>query len=142
MIVLLAVLLVLPMLASNGEARNSMLNGVNDTCGTNYDCGICHSDPGGGGPLNAGGEGYVDSGYDPCSFCPGAPGCGGTGGTCADITSQNECNNDPNCEWIGNKKTGYCFERGDERDHGQQDYSDSDKLYSGNAAYHRGTGVY
>jgi len=105
--VLLAVLLVLPMLASNGEARNSMLNGVNDTCGTNYDCGICHSDPGGGGPLTDDGEGYVASNYDPCYFCPGAPGCGGAA-VCSDITDQNTCNDDPNCVWVGNKKNGTC----------------------------------
>jgi len=32
--------------------------------------------------------------------------CGGS--ICADITSMNECNNDPACEWIGTKKNGSC----------------------------------
>jgi hypothetical protein len=53
-------------------AKNSYLNSVNSTCGTNYDCGLCHEDPKGGGPLTLEGDDYVASGYDASIFCPGS----------------------------------------------------------------------
>ena len=62
------------------QAKNSYLNGVNSNCGTSFSCGICHIDPKGGGPLTAGGDDYVASGSDTCTFC--ADVCGG--GTCTD----------------------------------------------------------
>jgi hypothetical protein len=55
-------------------AKNSYLNSVNSTCGTTYDCGLCHVDPRGGGPLTPDGQAFVDSGYDPTYFCQGT-GC-------------------------------------------------------------------
>jgi hypothetical protein len=64
------------------EAKGGYLNDVNSTCGTNDDCGICHVDAGGGGPLNDGGDAWEASGGDPCIFCPSVPVCGGT--TCTD----------------------------------------------------------
>jgi len=55
---------------SGAFATNSYLNSVNNTCGTNYGCGLCHVDPGGGGPLTADGSAFKSSGHDPCFFCP------------------------------------------------------------------------
>jgi hypothetical protein len=54
------------------EAKKSYLNSVNNTCGTAYDCGLCHVDPGGGGTLTTEGEGFRDSSYDPTFFCDGS----------------------------------------------------------------------
>ena len=51
------------------QAKNSYLNGVNSNCGTSFSCDICHIDPKGGGPLTAGGDDYVASGSDTCTFC-------------------------------------------------------------------------
>lgn len=68
--------------ASYAQARTSMLTSVNSTCGTTYNCGICHIDPKGGGPLTSGGNGYVNSGNDSCYFC--ASKCGSTNCTDAD----------------------------------------------------------
>jgi hypothetical protein len=56
-------------------ARTPFLNEVNNVCSTNDGCDLCHQDPDGGGSLNAGGEGYVQSGNDPCFFCPDSPAC-------------------------------------------------------------------
>ena len=58
-------------LSGSALAKKPYLTGVNSTCGTTYGCDLCHLDPGGGGPLNADGENYRDSGYDPTYFCPG-----------------------------------------------------------------------
>lgn len=69
MIILLAVLVLVPAMLSVSEARRSMLDEVNATCGANYGCGLCHVDPRGGGALTSGGTGYRNSGYDPCYFC-------------------------------------------------------------------------
>jgi hypothetical protein len=66
----LTLLVALALVVSVAEARRSMLDDVNATCGTSYGCGLCHIDPKGGGPLTADGEGYVASGNDPCYFCP------------------------------------------------------------------------
>jgi len=52
-------------------AKGSYLNSVNSSCGTTYDCGLCHIDPGGGGALNQEGKNFVSSGYDPAYFCSG-----------------------------------------------------------------------
>lgn len=57
--------------AAQAQAKNSYLNSVNTTCQTSYGCDLCHVDPSGGGPLNADGQAYVNSGYDPTYFCPG-----------------------------------------------------------------------
>lgn len=62
-------------MVTNASAFTSFLNGVNNTCGTTYGCGVCHVDPGGGGPLNAGGNAYVNAGNNPCVFCPTAAAC-------------------------------------------------------------------
>jgi putative metal-binding protein len=69
---------------STAEARNSMLSGVNSTCGTSYGCGACHIDPQGGGPLTAAGAGYAAAGNDSCYFCPDV--CGPVP-TCTDADS-------------------------------------------------------
>ena len=96
----------LPMLASLSEARQSMMDNVNTVCGTNYsNCGLCHVDPRGGGPLNSGGDGYLASGA--CYFCPTDADCTGGGGCkprkerCND-GKDNDCDGlidcaDPNC---------------------------------------------
>jgi len=105
-------------------AKTSYLNSVNSTCGTSYDCGLCHNDPRGGGSLNPDGQAYRNSGYDPTYFCAGT-GCtdidgdgfsieGGTCGAvdcddnnaaihpnaaevCDDIVD-NDCDNNADCE--------------------------------------------
>lgn len=78
MVILLAVLVAVPTMFSVSEARKSYLDSVNSTCGTNYDCGLCHIDPKGGGPLTLQGQGFQASGNDPCYFCTsscGTPTC-------------------------------------------------------------------
>ena len=83
---------------SRAESRSSMLSGVNSTCGTNYGCGLCHIDPKGGGPLTSGGQGYVDSGNDPCYFCQTK--CGSTSCTDADrdgYFAQSNCGTSVDC---------------------------------------------
>lgn len=67
---------------SVSDARRSYLGDVNNTCGTNYGCGVCHVDPSGGGALNSGGDGYVASGYDSCYFCANSASCAAP--TCTD----------------------------------------------------------
>jgi hypothetical protein len=62
------------LLAGPAQAKKPYLSSVNSTCNENYDCDLCHIDPGGGGPLNSDGEAFRDSGYDPTYFCPGT-GC-------------------------------------------------------------------
>ncbi len=109
-IILLAVLFLVPLLVNKAEARNSYLNDVNGTCGTSYSCDLCHIDPGGGGPLNAEGQAYVNSGYDSCYFCPGAAGCvvcdpsetsctDGVDNDCDGLTdcADTDCAGDPAC---------------------------------------------
>ena len=81
----LTVFLCVTFMVTIAQARRSMLSGVNDTCGTSNDCGLCHVDPKGGGPLTSGGEGYLASGNDSCYFCPDV--CGG--GTCTDADNDN-----------------------------------------------------
>ncbi len=76
MTVTITVLFCLSIMVTFAQARNGMLTGVNETCGTSYDCGICHIDPAGKGPLTADGDGYAASGNDSCYFC--ADVCGGT----------------------------------------------------------------
>lgn len=53
------------------QAKKPYLSSVNSTCLISYDCDLCHIDPNGGGPLNADGQSFADSGYDPSYFCPG-----------------------------------------------------------------------
>jgi hypothetical protein len=60
------------LLAANAEAKKPYLSSVNGTCGTNYDCGLCHVDPGGGGQLTSSGQEFRDNNYDPTVFCPGS----------------------------------------------------------------------
>lgn len=60
----------LTLAAANAYAYNSYLSGVNSTCGTSYNCGICHVDPRGGGPLTADGTAWKNAGRDNCYFCP------------------------------------------------------------------------
>lgn len=78
----LTVFLCLTFIVTIAQARKNMLSGVNDTCGTSYDCGICHVDPKGGGPLTPEGEAYFASGNDSCSLCTEM--CGGSNCTDAD----------------------------------------------------------
>lgn len=56
-------------------AKKPYLTSVNNTCGTNYDCGLCHVDPGGGGTLTTDGENFAASGYDATVFCDTPPTC-------------------------------------------------------------------
>jgi hypothetical protein len=72
-IVIYTVLAVLSslLLLGTAHAKKPYLQSVNSTCGTSYDCDLCHIDPGGGGTLTSDGEGFRDSGYDPTYFCPG-----------------------------------------------------------------------
>jgi len=59
------------LLAGPVQAKKPYLQSVNSTCNENYDCGLCHVDPKGGGPLNSDGQAFIDSGYDPTIFCSG-----------------------------------------------------------------------
>lgn len=70
LIIMFALLIALPLVASVSDAKTSYLNEVNATCGTNYGCGLCHIDPKGGGPLTSGGSNYANAGHDACYFCP------------------------------------------------------------------------
>lgn len=83
MVVAAVVFLAVTMFSSVSEARRSMLDAVNATCGTTYNCGLCHVDTKGGGPLTGPGQSYLDSGKSSCYFCPNDPDCGG-GTTCTD----------------------------------------------------------
>ena len=58
---------------TSANAYNSFENSVNNTCGTTYDCSICHINPGGGGPLTSEGQTWVDFGNDDTVFCPTEP---------------------------------------------------------------------
>lgn len=69
-LIVLAAALTISLTASGAFAFSSLLNGVNTKCGTSYGCGLCHVDPGGGGPLTSAGTGYNNAGNDPCYFCP------------------------------------------------------------------------
>jgi hypothetical protein len=51
-------------------AKSLYLEEVNATCGTRYECSLCHLDSMGGGKLNASGQGYMNSGKDSCYICP------------------------------------------------------------------------
>lgn len=74
-IVLICSLLAAIFMAGTAVAKNAYLNSVNSTCGTNYDCGLCHVDPKGGGPRTADGENFIASGYDATIFCDTPPSC-------------------------------------------------------------------
>jgi hypothetical protein len=75
--------------SGGANAYRALLNDVNATCGTNYDCDLCHIDPGGGGPLNSDGTAYDSAGRDPCFFCPTAAICQPPGPTCTDNDNDN-----------------------------------------------------
>jgi len=100
MVLVLAAVVAIPMLASVSEAQRSKMVEVNTVCGTNYNnCGLCHQDAGGGGPLNSDGDGYVASGAS--YFCPSGGGCKPTREKCTD-GKDNDCDDlidcaDPNC---------------------------------------------
>ena len=72
LLVIICSLLAGILLAGTAQAKKSYLNSVNSTCGTNEDCGLCHEDPKGGGPLWTEGQEFADSGYDPTYFCSGS----------------------------------------------------------------------
>jgi len=69
-VTLIAAVIALPLMATSSFAYNSYLNSVNNTCGTNYGCGLCHVDPNGGGTLTTDGTNFMKSGFDACYFCP------------------------------------------------------------------------
>ena len=85
LMITLTVFLCVTFMVTIAQARRSMLSGVNDTCGTSYDCGVCHVDPKGGGPLTPEGDAYFASGNDSCSLCSDV--CGG--GSCTDADNDN-----------------------------------------------------
>jgi hypothetical protein len=73
-------------------AKTSYLNSVNSTCGTNYDCNLCHVDPQGGGELTPEGQAFKDARYNPKYFCPetvctdnDGDGFNTEGGSCGEI---------------------------------------------------------
>lgn len=88
-------------LSDTAEARRSMMDGVNATCGSSYGCGLCHVDPQGGGTLTRDGQDYKASGHDSCYFCPDAQACGGPAcdsfeTSCTDGVD-NDCDNRVDC---------------------------------------------
>jgi len=77
------------LLSVQANAKSSYLNSVNSTCGTNYDCNLCHTAV---PALNSDGQAFRNSGYDPTYFCPGTEctdsdgdGFAVEGGTCGPI---------------------------------------------------------
>lgn len=58
---------------SSASARDVYLPSVNTACGTSFDCGVCHVNPFGGGPLTPGGEAWVEFGRDDTILCPVTP---------------------------------------------------------------------
>ncbi len=52
------------------KPTDAYLNCVNNACGSNYGCELCHIDPHGKGPLTDKGRGFIESGHDPSSLCP------------------------------------------------------------------------
>lgn len=73
---------------------NGLIDGADPTCGT---CTITE-------PVEVSCSDGLDNDCD--GLTDGAdPDCPTS---CSSITSQNECLADASCEWIGNKKTGYC----------------------------------
>jgi hypothetical protein len=110
LMVLVLAVIAIPMFASVSEARRSMLDEVNATCGTNYSCGLCHIDPKGGGPLTSGGEGYAASGNNACYFCPNDPDCS----TCTPTTEicndgkDNDCDGKTDCNDSDCSGSSYC----------------------------------
>ena len=91
--VTLTVFLCLTFIVTIAQARRNMLSGVNDTCGASYDCGLCHVDPKGGGPLTPEGDVYFASGNDSCSLCTDV--CGG--GNCTDADADGYSIEGGNC---------------------------------------------
>jgi hypothetical protein len=70
-LIILYILAALPILYAYShmtETRNWYLDAVNDTCGTEYGCEICHSDSQGGDSLTWDGLNFSDSGHDPRYF--------------------------------------------------------------------------
>jgi len=58
---------------NSANAKTSYLPNVNTTCGTSYDCGICHVNPFGGGTLTTEGQEWVEFGRDNTLLCPVEP---------------------------------------------------------------------
>lgn len=54
---------------SSALSHPTFLQAVNQNCGTDYGCELCHVDPIGGGAFNPVGIEYRDSGNDTCIFC-------------------------------------------------------------------------
>jgi hypothetical protein len=119
-------------------AKTSYLNSVNSTCGTTYDCGLCHDSPNGGGSLNSDGQKYRQSGYDPTYFCTDS-GCTDNdgdgfsieGGTCGavdcddnnasinpnaaevcDDTIDNDCDGNADCDDNECRRAPMCISSG------------------------------
>ena len=64
-VVLVAIVAVISLASSMSMARSTYLGDVNATCGTAYDCNLCHD--------NSNKQAYLDSGA--CYFCPNDPSC-------------------------------------------------------------------
>ena len=64
------------MMVTFAAAKSSYVKLVNTTCGTNYNCGTCHIDTKGGGPLTATGLKFQSGGDKACALCPTASACG------------------------------------------------------------------
>jgi hypothetical protein len=94
------VFITVPLLFSIVYARTNMLSDLNYKCDTNYGCGFCHIDSGGGGPLTPAGDTYLTGGA--CAICPSQPACNMEG--CSGHLDKTNCNNDATCIWSNKNK--------------------------------------